>query len=84
MGRVENAIYRHRLVLFDEQFNFAGLSNPFSFLDARVEFCVGAAKYGDDLLLSFGFQDNAAFVLCVPKSVVEDLIMEALNYEQSA
>jgi len=54
---------------------------PFSFLDARVEFCVGAAKHKDNLLLSFGFQDNAAFVLQVPQAVVEDLIMEALAYE---
>ena len=77
----KDAIYRHRLVVWDEQFNFVGASNPFSFLDARVEFCVGAAKLGDDLLISWGFQDNAAFVLRTPKVVVEDLIMEALNYE---
>lgn len=77
----KDGIYRHRLLIWDEQFNFAGLSKPFSFLDARIEFCVGAAKLGDDLLLSFGFQDNAAFVLRVPKPVVEDLILEALAYE---
>ena len=67
--------------MWDEQFNFAGLSQPFSFLDARVEFAVGAAKIDDDLLISFGFQDNAAFILRVPKLVVEDLIMEGLRYE---
>jgi hypothetical protein len=77
----KDAIYRHRIVIWDEQFNFAGMSQPFSFLDARVEFAVGAAKQGDDLLISFGFQDNAAFVLRVPKLVVEDLITEGLTYE---
>lgn len=77
----KDAIYRHRIVLWDEQFNFVGLTKPFSFLDARIEFAVGAARQGDDLLISFGFQDNAAFVLRVPKLVVEDLIMEGLNYE---
>jgi hypothetical protein len=77
----KDAIYRHRIVIWDEQFNFAGMSQPFSFLDARVEFAVGAAKQGDDLLISFGFQDNAAFVLRVPKLVVEDLITEGLAYE---
>jgi hypothetical protein len=77
----KDAIYRHRLVIWDEQFNFAGLSQPFSFLDARVEFCVGAAQYDGNLLLSFGFQDNAAFVLSVPKIVVEELILEGLQYE---
>jgi len=77
----KDAIYRHRVVIWDEQFNFAGMSKPFSFLDARVEFAVGAAKQGDDLLISFGFQDNAAFVLRVPKLVVEGLITEGLAYE---
>lgn len=75
----KDAIYRHRLILWDEQLNIVGLSKPFSFLDACIEFCVGAAKLGDDLLLSFGFQDNAAFILRVPNLVVEDLILEALN-----
>ena len=77
----KDAIYRHRLCLWDEQFNFVGLSNPFSFLDARVEFCVGAAILDEDLLISWGFQDNAAFVLRTPKAVVEELILEALRYE---
>lgn len=77
----KDAIYRHRIVIWDEQFNFAGMSKPFTFLDARIEFAVGAAKQGEDLLISFGFQDNAAFVLRVPKLVVEDLITEGLAYE---
>ena len=76
----KDAIYRHRVVMWDERFNFVGMSDPFSFLDAQVEFCVGATKQGEDLLLSFGFQDNAAFVLRVPKLVVEDLIKECLVY----
>jgi len=77
----KDGIYRHRLAMFDDQLNFVGLSNPFSFLDARIEFCVGAAVHNGDLLISFGFQDNAAFVLRTPKVVVEDLIIEALRYE---
>lgn len=77
----KDAFYRHRLIMWDEQFNFAGASTPFTFLDARVEFCVGATVHNGDLLLTFGFQDNAAFVLQVPKLVVEDLIVEALSYD---
>lgn len=78
----KDGIYRHRLVVWDEQFNLIGLSKePFCFLEGRIEFVAGAAKYNDDLLISFGFQDNAAFVLRTPKAVVEDLILEALTYE---
>ena len=76
----KDGIYRHRLCVWDDQLNLVGISKEFSFLDARIEFCAGAAVYNEDLLISFGFQDNAAFVLRTPKAVVEDLIMEALSY----
>jgi hypothetical protein len=80
--QLKDGIYRHRLCVWDDQFNLVGLSRePFSFLDARVEFCAGAAKHDGDLLISFGFQDNAAFILRVPKPVVEDMILDALSYE---
>ena len=74
----KDALYRHRLIVWDDQMNLVGVSNEFSFLDFPIEFCVGAAKLGDDLLLSFAVADNAAFILQVPKLVVEDLIKEAL------
>ena len=79
----KDAYYRHRLLVWDDQLNLIGFSKKFSFLDARIEFCAGAAVYGDDLLITFGFQDNAAFILRTPKAIVEDLILEALNYEQN-
>ena len=77
----KDGIYRHRLCVWDDQLNLVGLSKEFSFLDARIEFCAGIAAHNGDLLISFGFQDNAAFVLRTPKLVVEDLIVEALSYE---
>jgi hypothetical protein len=75
----KDAIYRHRVCVYDDDLNLVGVSNEFSFFEGKVEFCVGAAKYGEDLLVSFSVSDNAAFVLQVPKLVVEDLIVEALN-----
>lgn len=77
----KDAVYLHRLLIWDSELNFAGMSKPFSFLDAPVEFCVGAALLDGDLLLSFGFADNAAFLLRVPQIVLNDLVIEALNYE---
>ena len=75
----KDGIYRHRLCVYDDDLNLVGISpESFSFLDGRIEFCVGAAEYEGDLLVSFGFQDNAAFVLRVPRSIVEDMIAEAL------
>jgi hypothetical protein len=78
LGR-KDGVYRHRLCVWDEEFNLVGVSpNHFSFLDGRIEFAAGAAKYGDDLLVSFGFADNCAYVLQIPKHVVDQLVAEAL------
>jgi hypothetical protein len=78
MGQ-KDGIYRHRFIIWDREFNFKGMTEPFSFLDARVEFCVGAAIFEGDLLLSFGFQDNAAFILRTPKALVDEMVSEALS-----
>jgi len=76
----KDGIYRHRLCVWDKEYNLIGMSKePFSFLDARVEFAAGAAVYKNDLLISFGFQDNAAFVLKVPNTLVEEMIKDALS-----
>jgi len=72
--------YSHRVLVWDEDMNLIGISDQFKFLDGYIEFCVGAAKYEDDLLISFGFQDNAAFVLRTPGTIIDELVEEALAY----
>lgn len=79
----KDAYYRHRLLLWDDQMNLVGFSKKFSFLDARIEFVAGTAAHNGDLLITFGFQDNAAFILRTPGPVIEDLIVEALDYERN-
>jgi hypothetical protein len=76
----KDGIYRHRLCVWDDEMNLVGLSNQFSFLDARIEFCAGIAKLDEDLLISWGFQDNAAFVLRTPGALIDELIEEAMTY----
>jgi predicted GH43/DUF377 family glycosyl hydrolase len=46
-------------------------------LNTAVEFSCGMAKYRDDYLLTFGVQDNAAYILRVPAKVLEDYIDDA-------
>ena len=75
----KDGIYRHRLCVYDDQLNLVGLSKEFSFLDFRIEFCVGIAEYQGDLLVSFAVADNAAFVLRTPRVIIENLIAEALD-----
>lgn len=75
----KDGIYRHRLLVWDDQFNLVGMSpEPMTFLDAKIEFAAGMAKWHNDLLITFGFQDNAAYILEVPERIVNDMIGEAL------
>lgn len=73
--------YRHRLCVWDKDFKLIGLSpESWSFLDGKIEFVCGAAIVNDNLVIGFGFQDNAAFVLEVPNDLVNNMVEEALSY----
>ena len=76
----KDSVYRHRMIVWDKEFNFIGLTSSFSFLDTPIEFCVGAAVIKKNLVLTFGVQDNCAFVLEVPKKIVNGMITEAMSY----
>jgi hypothetical protein len=43
-------------------------------MDGHVEFCVGLAHQGSDFLMTFGFQDNAAYLLKFPETIIEEFI----------
>ena len=68
----KNATYLHRILLRDTStLELVGKSEPFSFMDGKVEFCCGLAHHPRDpdaLLITFGFQDNAAFMLNIATS----------------
>jgi hypothetical protein len=72
----KNATYRHRFVLLDKNYTVIKQSELFSFMDAEIEFCCGATWMDGKLLLSFGFQDNAAYILSVPRNIVTEMLGE--------
>lgn len=73
LGRKDGK-YFHRFVVWDENWDVSAYSNKFYFMDGQVEFSVGMAEYGDYYLITFGFADNAAFILRAPKSTVKNFI----------
>jgi len=72
----KNATYRHRFVYWDKDFKNQKFSKLFSFLNMKIEFCCGMAEYRNNFLITFGAQDNAAYILKISKSSVEDFINE--------
>jgi len=72
----KDGTYRHRFIVWDKNWDIAKVSKQFAFLNAEVEFAVGMCEYNDDYLITFGFQDNAAYVLRVSQKFVQDFIFE--------
>jgi predicted GH43/DUF377 family glycosyl hydrolase len=70
----KDATYMHRFVYWDKNFKLQKMSKLFSFLNMKIEFCCGMVEYNNNMLITFGAQDNAAYILKVSKLFVEDFI----------
>lgn len=73
VGR-KDAVYYHRIILWDKNWKMVKWSKEFSLMSGHVEFCVGLSQKGDDFLMTFGFQDNAAYLLKFPESLIEEFL----------
>ena len=78
LGRKDGRYY-HRFVVWDKNFNIVTFSDLFDFLEGDIEFCCGLALHNDNFLVSFGFQDNSAFILSFPQSLIFNLIDVPIN-----
>jgi hypothetical protein len=78
-GGHKDAFYYHRFVMWDEDWNLVKVSKQFQYMGTRIEFTCGLALDGDDLLITFGYQDNAAFIMRWPKHLLDKLEWEDLE-----
>jgi len=70
----KNATYRHVFIVWDKNWNVVKYTEPFDFMGAEIEFCCGMTEYNGNILITFGFQDNAAYLLKAPIKFIEDYI----------
>jgi len=76
VGR-KDGIYTHRFVMWDKQWNMIKWSPQFSFMGGDIEFAAGMCEdphREDSLLITFGFQDNAAYCVRLPKTLALKLL----------
>lgn len=76
--------YAHRVVIWDNDWNITYSSRRFYFFgthydhttskDFTVEFATGMTLLGNDILISFGLQDNASYILRMPQSVFYEFL----------
>ena len=80
-NNAKDAHYFHRFIFWDKDWNVAKITLPFKFMSAQIEFVVGLAQKDDDLLISFGYQDNASYVLRMPIKTLDKLEYENTNLD---
>ena len=66
----KNADYKHRFVVWNKDFELVEVSEAFKFMGGKIEFCCGMAECQGIILMTFGFQDNAAYLLGAPKQIL--------------
>lgn len=74
LGRKDGK-YLQRIIVWDKDWNIVKHTDDFSFMKGEIEFVTGLAFHKGNALLSFGFQDNAAFLLSIPEQVFEQIVM---------
>ena len=66
--------YLHRFVELDNTFQVRHVSQSFYFIGQGIEFCAGIARKGNNLLISFGFEDRQAFIATVKESEIHEFL----------
>ena len=74
----KDADYYHRFVIWNADWSIKYISDNFNFMTGRIEFCIGLEQVGDDIIIVFGFQDNAAYAIKLSKNNLTNLIWQTL------
>jgi hypothetical protein len=64
----KNADYFHNFIVWDRNWNVVKYTDRFNFMGAKIEFACGMCHYNNNLLITFGYQDNSAFLLQIPEN----------------
>jgi len=82
----KNGNYMHRFIVWDNDWNIVHKTDDFFFMGAQrdrtsglqytIEFGTGIAFHNDDVLISYGLQDNACFILKMPSKLFYEFLMK--------
>ena len=72
-GNFDNE-YKQQFIEWDSEWNIIRTSPQFSVMGARIEFVSGLTTLNDDVIITFGYQDNASFVARTSKKFIEELL----------
>jgi hypothetical protein len=72
--------YWHRFVVWNSNYEMVKVSKEFTFMSGHIEFGIGMDKYGEnDVLITFGFTDNSAYILKLSIDSLEKFINDEVE-----
>ena len=71
--------YVHRLVMYDNDLHIVAISQPFTFMGARTEFCSLLKIIPDGILLLPAINDGISYAFSIPTEIVTKLFQNQLN-----
>lgn len=78
----KDAFYYHRFIFLNKDFEVEKASDYFNFMTGNIEFATGLACKDDEIFITFGFQDNSAYLLKTNSNFIED-ILEPVDSNES-
>ena len=75
LGRKDGK-YLQRIIVWDKDWNIVKNTDEFTFMKGEIEFVTGVASHNGNVIISYGFQDNAAYLLVIPDLLFEKIVMK--------
>lgn len=67
--------YLQRIIVWDKDWNVVNWTQDFTMMLGQIEFVSGMCFYKDSVLISFGYEDNAGYVLKMPKKAFDAFVI---------
>jgi hypothetical protein len=74
-GKDSGRRYFQRIVVWDRNWNIVCSTRDFTMMGGTIEFVSGIAYHKNDVLISYGYEDNASYILRIPRDVFDDFIL---------
>ena len=76
----KNAAYYHRFVVWNKSLTINFITESFNFMSTKIEFCIGLEIVDNNVLITFGYQDNACYVLKLKKNTLNNILWNKLKH----
>lgn len=67
--------YMQSIVVWDKNWNVVNWTQDFTMMSGQIEFVSGMAFHNDDVYITFGYEDNSAFILKMDRKSFDDFVI---------